>query len=437
MDSVNMKVPGTAPRCATVLLALVSALVLQAQTTRVLFIGNSYTGYNNLPQLVVQMAAGAGETVVTGQSLPGGHTLEQHSTNANTLNLIRQGAWDHVVIQEQSQLPAFPDAQVAMQVLPFAQALVDSIRAYSPCADIAFYMTWGRENGDAQNCATFPPLCTYEGMQQRLRQGYLSMAQENQTACAPVGMAWSAVRGTHPDITLYNPDGSHPSLEGSYLAAATIFCTLFERTAMDLPFTADLPGATANVLRELASSTVLDSLSTWNIGILDPVAAFEVQTLAGSTFHFTSSEGSSGDSFWWDLGDGVTTAGQEVEHTYSESGNYVVRHAVTDDCGRSDTTELTIDVVATGVADHTSSSERAHWYFDGQVLRTNHPDMRSGVLHLIGSDGRTCNILEVQNGQADGFGAWRSTTGILWWRWSDGVSRHATGKFFMSGDASR
>lgn len=424
-------------RSGAALLLLTATLAVQAQEKRVLFIGNSYTAYNNLPQLVVQMAAGAGETVVTGQSVPGGQTLEQHSTNSNTLNLIRQGNWDHVVIQEQSQRPAFPDAQVATQVLPFAQALVDSIRAYSPCADIAFYMTWGRQDGDAQNCVAFPPVCTYEGMQQRLRQGYLTMAQQNQTACAPVGMAWRTVRNTHPDISLYNADGSHPSLEGSYLAATTIFCTLFQRTAEDLPFTANLPVATANLLRQVASSTVLDSLSTWNIGILDPVADFEAQALQGSTFRFMSMDPPPGATFWWDLGDGTTANVDEVEHSYAESGNYVVIHAVTDECGRSDTTELAIDVVVTSVVDLSPLDTGGNWFFDGHALRTNDPTMSSGTLHVFGPDGRTLNVLQVMNGTTHGTEDRLPAPAILHWRWSDAIGRYAGGKLFMPGDAGR
>jgi hypothetical protein len=298
-------------------------------------------------------------------------------------------------------------------------------------------MTWGRQNGDAQNCAAFPPLCTYEGMQQRLRLGYLTMAQENQSACAPVGMAWRAVRGSHPDITLYNADGSHPSLEGSYLAAATIFCTLFRRTAEDLPFTADLPGATATILRQVASNTVLDSISTWNIGILDPVAAFEAEALQGSTFRFSATEVLPAATFWWDLGDGNTANGEEVEHSYGASGNYVVRHAVTNECGRSDTTALAIDVVGTSVNDLFPGRVGSNWFFDGHGLRTNDPTMSTGTLHVYWPDGRTYDVQRVTHGRAFVAEDRRSAAAILLWRWSDAKGNQASGRLFMPGAAGR
>ena len=140
-------------------IAFASGLVLslQAQTTRVLFIGNSYTSVNDLPEMTRQLALSLGDTLIVANSSPGGYTFQQHTANAATQGLIDQGNWDFVVLQEQSQLPSFPPSQVAAECLPYAQALVDTIRAHSPCAEPVFYMTWGRQNGDAQNCASWPP----------------------------------------------------------------------------------------------------------------------------------------------------------------------------------------------------------------------------------------------------------------------------------------
>ena len=66
--------------------------------------------------------------------------------------------------------PFFPPSQVASQVYPYAESLCEYIREANPCTDPVFFMTWGRENGDSQNCAAYPPICTYEGMQDRLTE---------------------------------------------------------------------------------------------------------------------------------------------------------------------------------------------------------------------------------------------------------------------------
>jgi hypothetical protein len=122
-----------------------------AQTKNVLFLGNSYTGVNNLPLLTYNLALSLGDTINYDSNTPGGYTYQGHSTNATSLAKIAQGNWDFVVLQEQSQMPSFPPSQVATEVYPYAQILVDSIKLANACAEPLFYMTWGRKNGDAGN----------------------------------------------------------------------------------------------------------------------------------------------------------------------------------------------------------------------------------------------------------------------------------------------
>ena len=155
------------------------AITHAGDTARVLFIGNSYTAYNNLAQLVKDVAASTGDVVITDVNAPGGTTLQMHSTNATTLSKIAQGAWDYVVLQEQSQLPSFQDAQVETDVYPYARKLDSLILDANPCAETIFYMTWGRKNGDAGNCAFFPPVCTYSGMDSLIRMRYQVTADTN------------------------------------------------------------------------------------------------------------------------------------------------------------------------------------------------------------------------------------------------------------------
>jgi len=61
-------------------------------------------------------------------------------------------------------------------------------------------MTWGRKNGDAGNGAFHPPICTYEGMQQKLRERYMQMTTDNNANTSPAGVAWKTVRDSFPLI---------------------------------------------------------------------------------------------------------------------------------------------------------------------------------------------------------------------------------------------
>jgi len=81
-----------------------------------------------LPGTLKSLALAGGDSVYHESSTPGGYTFEQHSTNSTTLSKIASRNWDFVVLQQQSQMPSFPPAQVASQTYPFAEDLVDSIK---------------------------------------------------------------------------------------------------------------------------------------------------------------------------------------------------------------------------------------------------------------------------------------------------------------------
>lgn len=233
-------------------------------TLRVLFIGNSYTHVNNLPELVRRLAESEGRFFAYKMIAPGGCTLERHLKNPEVRDALRSPAWNFVVLQEQSRAPAESPAQVSRRVYPAARSLDSLRRLFNPAARTIFYMTWGRQDGDTERCADNPAVCTYEGMQARLRESYLEMTHANKACCAPVGIAWKRVRSERPDLCLYQPDKSHPSLAGSYLGA-NVFYTLFYGTPYHSAYTAGLDSATAYYLQQTAQEVVLGNLELWNI----------------------------------------------------------------------------------------------------------------------------------------------------------------------------
>ncbi|MDP1728419.1 MAG: hypothetical protein Q8M15_16665, partial [Bacteroidota bacterium] len=191
-------------------------IALNAQVNKpskkVLFLGNSYTSVNNLPLIISTLATSAGDSLVYDFNLQGGFRLYDHYNDFNSKFKIAKGDWDYVVLQEQSQLPSFPMADVAKDVLPFAAGLNQLIKDANPCTITQFYMTWGRKNGDSSNCATWPPVCTYRGMDSLLQLRYHLMANYNRAELSPVGAVWNYLRSNFPSIELYQSDESHPSL---------------------------------------------------------------------------------------------------------------------------------------------------------------------------------------------------------------------------------
>ena len=325
---------------------------LQAQTKKVLFIGNSYTGYNNLPQMVADAAASVGDTLIKDKHTPGGATFSGHASNSNAMNKIKSNNWDHVVLQEQSQLPSFGAAQVANDVYPYAKTLCDSIRKNDSCTRPMFYMTWGRENGDQINCPILPWLCTYEGMDSMLNLRYRIMAEDNEAYLSPVGEVWHYIRDNHPEIDLYTGDGSHPSIRGSYVAAITFYTTIFQKDPTLITFNSTLEETMANDIKAAAKLIVYDNLEEWNVGIYDPVAAFAVEA-ENNTLSF-SSEAEYTSSYFWDFGDGNTSTEINPVHVYAEEGLYTVSLIVSD-CDKEYTYSQSFNVYTDFDADGFSS----------------------------------------------------------------------------------
>lgn len=181
---------------------------------RILFIGNSYTYFNDLPQTLQSMAAAGSEsrTVHVASVAEGGATLRSHWTNS-TRELIRRGAWDYVVLQEQSLLPL----QERARFLEYGMRFANEVRASN--GQPVLYMTWSRRGRDAA--------------QDSLNDAYVELARATGATIVPVGPAWEEFRQLDAVSSLYTDDGSHPSRLGSFVAASAFHRVLFRTLSPD------------------------------------------------------------------------------------------------------------------------------------------------------------------------------------------------------------
>ena len=322
------------------LLSMLTATGFSQKVVHALFIGNSYTGVNNLPQTVADLATSMGDSLIFDAYTPGGYTLQMHSTDATTLQKIAQGGWDYVILQAQSQEPSFSPLQVATNTLPYAQLLDSLITKTDSCTETVFYMTWGRKNGDASNCAVYPPVCTYAGMQERLRESYLLMAQQNHATAAPVGCAWREVRATNPVFDLYQADESHPSQWGTYLAACTFYNILFQKSPSGANFISTIPLADAVLIQQVVAATVADSLSQWCGNGDIPFVNFST-TQFGTTVSCTNT-GLNCSAYSWSFGDGSTDTVPDPVHTYIQNGTYVITLTAGNGCKSATFTDTVV-----------------------------------------------------------------------------------------------
>lgn len=176
------------------------------KSLKLLFIGNSFTQRNNLPKLLADLAAARGIQVDHELISAGGASLRRHWNGDRAIAAIETGAYDYVVLQEQSTLPVKNAARMADNVRLFAEL----IKQHG--AKPVLYMTWARENTP--------------NAQQAITAAYESIGQEVGAIVVPVGRVWQAYLAKHDEPELYDRDGSHPTLAGSYLAACVFLARL-------------------------------------------------------------------------------------------------------------------------------------------------------------------------------------------------------------------
>lgn len=231
----------------TLFLFLFLIFTATAAPKKILFIGNSYTG--GIRGAVAKLIKESPHTDTELTFInPGGKTLEFHLKNQATIEKIKNGKFDFVVLQDQSQTPAvFPKK--------FDKAAVELDKIIDQSgAQTVFYQTWGRRDGDKMNKERFP---TYEKMQKALSKSYSSAAQKCRAKLARVGDTWALVRKADDKLgrELYRGDGSHPSGKGAYLAACVFYRNFFNEDSAKSKFTGGLSEEEIKTIQKAAAST--------------------------------------------------------------------------------------------------------------------------------------------------------------------------------------
>ncbi|WP_185289310.1 PKD domain-containing protein [Chryseobacterium lactis] len=368
------------------LLLITFSFTISQTSKRVFFIGNSYTYVNDLPNLIKNVAASTNDIVDFQSQAIGGATLQDH-VNSTTVNILSQGNWDYVVLQEQSQLPSFPDQVVQSQVYPYAAQLSDLIKSTNACGNVIFYMTWGRKNGDNTRCNAQPEVCTYEGMDNLIYQRYVEMAQTNEALLSPVGKVWRAIRQQDPSLELYDQDQSHPSYIGSMAAAYTFYTIIFKKDPTLAAYKGNLTPSQAQFIKNIVKTEVYNTLDTWNAVSNDVHSRFIHQFTNGTTIQFTNKT-QNATTYLWNFGDGNTSTLQNPVHTYTASGDYNVS-LTTDACSANTTKTKRITVNTLGIKEFSIEDQIQIYPNPAQNLVNITAQKKIEILSLTDFSGRT------------------------------------------------
>ena len=265
--------------------------------------------------MLMDMATLAGDSVYQISSAGSGQSLANHAAPGSpSMNEIASGAYDIVVLQEQSQIPSFTDAEVDALFFPYVKTLDSAIKVANPCTKTLLYMTWGRKNGDDMNCATWPPVCTYTGMDSLLRKRYLEAAVANNCMVAPAGAVWRYLRQYHPEINLYEPDNSHPSFEGSYAVAACFYSAIFKKSPSNFNLNYHLEDSTVQKIKAAVDAVVLPQSALWQLDAYTTKAQF-THAISGVYVSFNNTS-KNAQSYQWIFGDGDTAELKDPVHAF-------------------------------------------------------------------------------------------------------------------------
>jgi hypothetical protein len=225
--------------------------------TRILFIGNSYTGMNDLPATFASLAWANGHRVETGALDQGGSTLAEHAADPATATELSSEKWNVVVLQEQSEIPSVPSYR-SSEMYPAATELVTMIREQG--AQPLFYLTFAHEDGWPQ--AGLP---NYQSMQSAIDDGYLGIATQLGVSIAPVGDAWQTLVDDQAQPGLWQSDGSHPTVRGTYLASCVFYAVVFRASPVGLSYRDGLSVAESRNLQQVAATAVLKNPGYWGL----------------------------------------------------------------------------------------------------------------------------------------------------------------------------
>ena len=245
---------------------------------RVLFVGNSYTYVNDLPNMYRQLAGSLlpDTTITVTSDTAGGRALEAAATVPSVLDKLAAGDFDFLVLQEQSTLSATPNSGKYSSYAWQRTMCEDAVRTvFAPAAKkanatVVFFETWGRRHNEAEK---YTGHTTYLGMQRSVCDGYAVYADiARREACSTVATARAGevykkvyeagLPSGDPSLDtassfyqLYSGDGSHPAVSGTYAIAWSLFVAITHNAQQFNPqttYTAGLPTEQASTLAQYA-----------------------------------------------------------------------------------------------------------------------------------------------------------------------------------------
>ncbi|MGN7437025.1 MAG: DUF4886 domain-containing protein [Alcanivorax sp.] len=224
----------------------------------ILFIGNSYTFFYDVPGMILKIAKHDknNATPLHVRSVTyGGATLRQHWKNPKTKQIMQSQHWDILVLQEQSLQYMY-----AKNIAQSHDAIHRFYKHTRPeKTDIVLFKTWPRQPNSAwySDPQYAKNLRNAEAMFTEIHIRVTQIAKRLNIRVAPIADYWYFTSLYYPDINLYSADATHASVKGSYLTALIFYQTLTGNSPLGTTFVPlGMTQKEAATLRKIAAKTL-------------------------------------------------------------------------------------------------------------------------------------------------------------------------------------
>ena len=186
---------------------------------RILFIGNSFTFYWNLPSQVERMSIERGlNWDVKHFTLPSA-TLKTLWNDPDLKSILESETFDHVIIQEHS-------TNILTNANGNSEFYFGQITSLIPdSTQIHFFSTWMYPSMEQFNI---------NNEEYPIERSIKQIIEDTTAKIIPIGRAFKLFQSKYPQFNLFMEDDKHPNPNGSYLASCVIFSHLSAESSLNL-----------------------------------------------------------------------------------------------------------------------------------------------------------------------------------------------------------
>ena len=197
-----------------IVIILVVSFFTTLNAQKILFVGNSLTYSNNLPEILEEIAENSEKKIKTKSLCFPNYAIIDHLNDGKLQKILDKEKFDYLVVQQG------PSSQTEGKKM-----LIEDGKVLKKICDqynikLVYFMVWTSKKW-------------YETFDLVIENHKIA-AKKNNAMLFPVGEIWKKYNTFNKNENLYDLDEFHPSKSGSFLAALTMFSYLYPNENLHL-----------------------------------------------------------------------------------------------------------------------------------------------------------------------------------------------------------